>query len=1006
MVYLGSTRESALPLLVAGASIALLVPVAGAWPVADAWLPLEIGATVPEEPEGDVVDLPGEGARDLVGSGSSPCGWWAFDEVSWYFRLRVAASPEDASWSGAWGLVLDTDASASAFEFAVCVVDGASALVVRAPAGTDPGLDAGLGPDALSWADPVASDHVRVATAPRSTGSLPDAFVDLALDRDALYAGTGVSEWSRLRIAVATSIDSTCASLDADGAGRDDTAGVGPVADYLSDTVSIDADGDDLDWYGEKAAGSDPLDGDSDHDGLGDGAEVHVWGTDPTSSDTDGDGLSDGSELQTWNTSPSNADSDGDGLSDGDEVLVYGTNPNLNDSDQDGIRDGDEVACTLGGPGNDRDNDGISDRSEGSGDTDLDGWADFCDTDADGDGVPDSEEGEDDVDCDGIPDFQDSDDTDHECADTGPDTAGDDTSATGDTACEGADCDEGDGGRDCGCATPGRGGAGLGLLLAAVAVGLRRRPIARKLAAVAAALLLAVPAARAQGVDARHLLPSVDGRAFVVLDDSPVGRAGPGGGLLFSWADDPVVWRPDAGPAEPLVSGLGVVDVLGFWNAGAFRIGFDVPFVPFAIGDAVSGGHLLGDVSLDARASLLDRREHPVGVSASVRADLPTGRPEAWVGDGVPGARALLGITTGRRFVLAANAGVATGASDALSEAYGLEWGPRALFGAGASVPLARAARVSGEVFGELLLGNDGEPGALPVEGLLALRLVPHADLLVTVGGGAGLTGGVGSPDLRAIAGVAWVPPARDLGSARAAADRDGDGVLDVDDRCPERPGPAEYQGCPSPGPGTGSGMLVVTAVDPGGAAVQAGLHILGPGGRRIPAEPDGVLEVPLPVGTYEIVVMADGYASHRTTARIEVRGSTRVEVVLKPARVRLEGERIVILDKVFFELDSAVIRPESLPLLDEVVLTLQEHDEILLVEIQGHTDDQGEDRYNLELSQRRAESVMAYLVRSGVNPERLIGRGYGETRPLQPGVSEEARAFNRRVEFHILKRR
>ncbi|MBN1335167.1 MAG: OmpA family protein, partial [Deltaproteobacteria bacterium] len=207
-------------------------------------------------------------------------------------------------------------------------------------------------------------------------------------------------------------------------------------------------------------------------------------------------------------------------------------------------------------------------------------------------------------------------------------------------------------------------------------------------------------------------------------------------------------------------------------------------------------------------------------------------------------------------------------------------------------------------------------------------------------------------------------------------------------------------------GAGAGSGLLVVTAVNPGGAAVPAGLHILGPGGRRVPTEPDGVLEVSLPTGTYELVVSADGFASHRTTARIEPKGSTRVEVVLKPSRVRLEGERIVILDKVFFEINSAVIKHESLPLLDEVVLTLQDHDEILLLEIQGHTDDQGEDRYNLELSQRRAESVMAYLVRSGIAPERLVGRGYGETRPLQPGTTEEARAMNRRVEFHILKRR
>jgi outer membrane protein OmpA-like peptidoglycan-associated protein len=72
---------------------------------------------------------------------------------------------------------------------------------------------------------------------------------------------------------------------------------------------------------------------------------------------------------------------------------------------------------------------------------------------------------------------------------------------------------------------------------------------------------------------------------------------------------------------------------------------------------------------------------------------------------------------------------------------------------------------------------------------------------------------------------------------------------------------------------------------------------------------------------------------------------------------------------------------------------------------VQGHTDDQGKEDYNLGLSQRRAEAVIKYLVASGVQPQRVVARGYGEAKRLQPGETEDARAANRRVEFHILRR-
>jgi OOP family OmpA-OmpF porin len=88
---------------------------------------------------------------------------------------------------------------------------------------------------------------------------------------------------------------------------------------------------------------------------------------------------------------------------------------------------------------------------------------------------------------------------------------------------------------------------------------------------------------------------------------------------------------------------------------------------------------------------------------------------------------------------------------------------------------------------------------------------------------------------------------------------------------------------------------------------------------------------------------------------------------------------------------------------LDDVVQILQENPE-LAVRIEGHTDADGEDDYNLSLSDQRAKSVMAYLVEHGVAAERLSAKGYGELRPVAPNDTEDGKAKNRRVDFMIVE--
>ena len=111
--------------------------------------------------------------------------------------------------------------------------------------------------------------------------------------------------------------------------------------------------------------GSDPLNWDTDADGLNDGDEVDIQGTDPNKPDTDGDGLNDGDEVNTHATDPLQADTDGDGLDDGNEVNLYGTNPLLADTDGDFLSDGGEVNTHGTNPlEDDSDSDGFLDSAE------------------------------------------------------------------------------------------------------------------------------------------------------------------------------------------------------------------------------------------------------------------------------------------------------------------------------------------------------------------------------------------------------------------------------------------------------------------------------------------------------------------------------------------------------------------------------------------------------------------------------------------------------------------
>ncbi|NCG20217.1 MAG: OmpA family protein [Rhodobacterales bacterium] len=123
------------------------------------------------------------------------------------------------------------------------------------------------------------------------------------------------------------------------------------------------------------------------------------------------------------------------------------------------------------------------------------------------------------------------------------------------------------------------------------------------------------------------------------------------------------------------------------------------------------------------------------------------------------------------------------------------------------------------------------------------------------------------------------------------------------------------------------------------------------------------------------------------------------------PSRVVVEKSKIKIADKIFFETGKAVIEQVSFELLDEIAGVINDHPHITRIRIEGHTDSDGGDSYNQRLSQSRAEAVVEYMVKEGVERSRLEGVGYGEALPIDTNKTRQGKAKNRRVEFTILEK-
>ncbi len=241
--------------------------------------------------------------------------------------------------------------------------------------------------------------------------------------------------------------------------------------------------------------------------------------------------------------------------------------------------------------------------------------------------------------------------------------------------------------------------------------------------------------------------------------------------------------------------------------------------------------------------------------------------------------------------------------------------------------------------------------------------------------------------------------------------DSDKDGVYNRGDLCPDTPAGqiVDDDGCPLDSdmdgvpdgwdqcPNTPRGATV----DEYGCPWDQDLDMVLNGLDKCPETPPGAL---VDVDGCPFDTDGDGYLDGIDRcpdtppgAEVDDRGCSEIQEGIQ--------EGLLVLHNVYFDFDEDVLRPESLPIIDEVGLALLQRPGIKF-EILGHTDGVGSADYNLELSDRRANTVLEYLIDNfpDLDASLYSARGLGEARPLATNETPEGRQENRRVEFHEIE--
>jgi outer membrane protein OmpA-like peptidoglycan-associated protein len=562
--------------------------------------------------------------------------------------------------------------------------------------------------------------------------------------------------------------------------------------------------------------------------------------------------------------------------------------------------------------------------------------------------------------------------------------------------------------------------------------------------------------------NAQLFRPTVDGTHTLWADDSgqaPDGWFGARG--LFQYTRNPVIWTSGSGEVTRVVGDLVQLNLMTAYQKGPVRLGVDVPLYLRSIGD--DGGESgLGDVALDTKVTLTDRRKVPVGAALTARASVPTATVEGPLGNrGFAWEVAGVGDIEVGDLLVAANLGV-RGVPRAELENF--VWGAQAIARIGGGYRINDESGASIDLGTHLNLA-EVSGNTTPLEALVG-GWYQVEDFVLRAGIGTGLTGGFGSPQLRTIFSVAYEPP--------RMLDADSDDIADDEDQCPDDAedldGFADFDGCPEPTmvrilvndtqgqPIDATFTIAAPAEKTGRAGVDipldereytvsiaakgyVGLDDLTlrvPGGERYEAmfvleearlpgvlsvratDPAGAVvesatwsvrnddsgahagseSVELEPGTYQVRVTAEGYGSRGAEITLERGEEETLEITLTPLRVRILGKTIALGDDVVFEDDAVSEASEAM--LAEVAALLNEHPEITSLRIEGHSDGSGSERSQKTRSLERAKLVRKSLVKSGVAEDRLVAEGIGAARPIAVGDGRETPSA--RIELHIVE--
>lgn len=204
-----------------------------------------------------------------------------------------------------------------------------------------------------------------------------------------------------------------------------------------------------------------------------------------------------------------------------------------------------------------------------------------------------------------------------------------------------------------------------------------------------------------------------------------------------------------------------------------------------------------------------------------------------------------------------------------------------------------------------------------------------------------------------------------------------------------------EYVGSSGLLASSGDSELRGHVVDEFGQPLKASVYIP-ERGKKLETSDQG--DFSLPVRDSDFPLRLDLFAEEKMYRSVMV-SNRQQDVRIALAAPAKDGS--FQLDNIYFDFDRTDLKKEAIPVLLNVRDFLQAN-ETIKMEIRGHTDNEGEEEYNLGLSQRRAERVRQFLVKNGVAEGRLDTRGMGESVPLVPNDNDEARAKNRRIEFVV----